>query len=252
MARDIAIDSMVSLPRLTGESATTLAEQLLFAAEQEKGEGLPQSIERPRVRLRAATDSLAFTLQPKETPDSKACLLADFAEDDAWRSLSNWMSGLSTLPDGSYPELDRMRTLHRLLFGEGLSFLKLTFREEWAASKNRIDAMADGGYEPLIEKLGGGPVLTALKNAQKRYGEVLGINAEMKVKESPAVGENLRNLIGVMKTYVVKAAAHADPDEPGSEELSTALLMPLLQWKETRPSNRDEETETEQSNSAAS
>ena len=40
-------------------------------------------------------------------------------------------------------------------------------------------------------------------------------------------------LAAAMKSYIVKVAAYADPEEPGSEALSQALLVPFVQWKDT-------------------
>ncbi|AUX44934.1 uncharacterized protein SOCE26_064040 [Sorangium cellulosum] len=37
-----------------------------------------------------------------------------------------------------------------------------------------------------------------------------------------------------IRDYATRVAAHADPDEPGSEALSAALLEPLATW-ESRP-----------------
>jgi hypothetical protein len=48
-------------------------------------------------------------------------------------------------------------------------------------------------------------------------------------------------LLSAIKSYVLKVAAYADPDDAGSEILSTALLLPLSKWKDkASKKNRDE------------
>jgi hypothetical protein len=233
MAREISIGKMVSLPRLNGSSALALAEQLLTMAESRKGEGLPTFIERPRARLETAKSALKEQLKPQEEADSSAKTAADRAVDDAWRSLSGWTGAMAGMPDGSFEGQDRIRALHAMLFGEGLSFIALSFREEWTQSETRLKAIADSGYEGLIEGLGGAPFLKNLKDAHNRYGEALGIKAPVAAEEAPEVRENLDRLTSRMKEYVVKVAAWADPEEPGSPALTDALLTPLVQWKDT-------------------
>ena len=40
--------------------------------------------------------------------------------------------------------------------------------------------------------------------------------------------------LAALRDYVTRVAAHADPDVPGSEAVSAALLAPLAAW-ESRP-----------------
>ncbi len=233
MARELAIGTMVSLPRLNGSSAFALAEQLLTTADAEKGSGLPIFIERPRVRLKTATMALKNELQPQEEADSGVRVAADREVDNSWRSFSEWLGAMAGMPDGSVADLDKVRTLNGILFGEGLSFIVLSFREEWTQSETRLKAISDGGYEPVIDSLGGAPFLKNVKSTHGHYGEAIGIKAPLKADESPEVREHLTKLTAAMKAYVVKTVAFADPEEPGSDALSEALLVPLTQWKDT-------------------
>ena len=49
-----------------------------------------------------------------------------------------------------------------------VKLIVLSYREEWAQSETRLKAIADGGYEGLIESLGGAPFLKNLKDAHAR------------------------------------------------------------------------------------
>jgi hypothetical protein len=153
--------------------------------------------------------------------------------DGAWRSFFNWTDSLTGMAKGSFPEQDKMLSLKATVFKDGLSFIILAFREEWTQSETRLQAIADGGFEPLIEQLGGGPFLKNLKAAHAHYGEVLGIKAPIKVEENPIIRPRFLKLLSAIKSYVLKAVAYADPEEAGSEMLSSALLLPLSKWKDT-------------------
>lgn len=248
MAREYIIQDLISLPRLNGSAAVALAEQLSTIADAEQGAGLPLLVERPLGRLRSAILALKEELEPELEDNSGAKVAADRNEDRAWRSLSDWVGSLAGMPDGSFPELDQVRSLHSLAFSEGLSFLVLPYIEEWTQSETRLNLIAEEGYEPLIVKLGGTPLLDNLKAAHKHYGEVLGITSPVTAQESSALQKRLRQLISDMKEYVFKVIALAETDEPGSEALSAALLLPLTAWKETtgsRPKPEEPSTPAE-------
>jgi hypothetical protein len=237
---------MAALPRLNGSTGVVLGEQLLTAAEA-KQRGLPAFIERPRARLETAKDGLKIQIQPTEESDSGRKTAADRAEDDAWRIFYNWTGAMAGAPDGSWPKQDKIRALHKMLFGEGMTFINLSYKEEWTQSETRLKAIADGGYEAVITEMGGGPLLENLKRAHAAYGDVLGITAPVEEEDNPEVRENLLKLIGAIKEYVVKVVAWADPEEAGSQELSDALLLPLTQWedKASRPKTAETDPATD-------
>jgi hypothetical protein len=210
-----------------------LGEALLTAAEAEK-EALPLLIERPRARLETATQLLADELQPVEQADTGAATAADRVIDDAWRSFSVWLGALAGMPEGTFDELYKIRALHTALFSEGLSFIALSYPEEWTQSETRLKTIAEEGYESMVETLGGAPFLTNLRNAHARYGEVLGITAPIKPEERPEVRAHMLKLTDAIRAYVVKVMAYVDPEEPGSDALAEALLLPLTQWKGVR------------------
>lgn len=244
MAREISIGSMVNLPRLNGASAVALGKQLLTAAEA-VGD-LPVFIERPRARLAIAVTALKNALMPKEEVDSGAAVAADREMDSAWRSFSAWLGAIVDMLDEAFADIDKVRALKNMIFGEGLSFIALSFREEWTQSESRLNAIAEGDYETIIQSLGGGLFLSNLKGAHTRYGEALGIKAPISVTETPAIRENLDKLSAAMKEYVVKVAAYPDTEEPGSSTLSETLLVPIVQWKNT-PSRPSSEADVETS-----
>lgn len=235
MARDISIKSMIKLPRLNGASAVTLGEQLL--TEAASAGDLPVFLERPRGRLAIAVTSLKGEILFKEEEGGEATE-ADEDIDDAWRSFSEWLGSIAGMPAGSVEKLDAVRKLHALIFSQGLSFIILSYREEWAQSESRLKEISDGGYEETLRTLGGGPFLDRLKSAHAHYGDVLNIKTPQEETNAPAVRENMAKLAAEMKEYVAKVATYPDREEPGSAELSEKLLRPLVQWKSPKSTSQ--------------
>ena len=244
MARDVSLENLVTLPRLNAYSAMALGEQLLSAAEAEAGEGgLPLPIERPRIRLRTAVGGLKVELEPQESANSMAAVISDRILDRGWHSLSAWSEGLAGLPPEELSDVDQIHSLNSTVFSEGLSFVNLPHREEWGQSETRLNAIRKGGFEPLIERLGGAPFLAHLRKAHQEYGKVLGITQPLKIEENPKIRVHLQKLAEALRDYVLKVAAYAEPDEPGSEELSTALLAPFTGWEDSFPDRSSETTD---------
>ncbi len=115
-----------------------------------------------------------------EVDGYNVCKAADWAMDGAWRSFYNWVDTLAGMPDGSFPLQRVIRKLKDTVFRDGMSFVVLPYRDVWKQSEQRINALLEGGFEPVIEELGGGPFLKNLKTAHARLGEVLGISVPLK------------------------------------------------------------------------
>jgi hypothetical protein len=240
--REINSNKMVTLPLLNALTAVVLAEQLITIALQQ---ALPLLVERALLRLKAAVEALKAQMQPREEADSKEKRLADRALDNAWRSLHQWLGALILMPSSSLPARDQLQALYDLLFYDGMLFINVSYREQWTETETRLKAIADGGYETVIAENGGAPLLAHLEDAQVKYGKVLGIRAPLDVKKSPAIRENYRVLLDAIRSYVVKAVAWADPEEPGSEALSESLIQPVVNWQDPRTKSDDDDATQE-------
>ena len=139
MSRDVSINAVIRLPRLTRISLVAFVWQMLTAASAVAGEGLPLAIERARKRLEDALEIFKSSMQQKNIIEPQ----------------------------------DRLHL--------------------------------------------------------SRFGELIGFTAPLQV-DVPA---HFMDLSSALPTYICKVIAHADPDEPGSEDLTNALLVPLVQWKDT-------------------
>ena len=247
MGREVSINSMVRLPRLNKDTLVALVWQLLTAAAAVTGEGLPLLIERARSRMAAAFELFKDATQPRQVVDTWVRVEAARELGAAWRAFYAWLEAMVAMPEeGAPPDLPALRTLHAVIFGDGLMFLKSAHREQWPQSQNRIEIIDENGTVEIIERCGGGAFIGPIREAHDRFGQLLGFTAPVQVEENSEIREHLHLLSAALRSYIGKVVAYADPEEPGSEALTEALLVPLVQWKDTPVhSNGDEEGEAD-------
>ena len=239
--REINCNNMVVLPMLSALTAVVLAEQLITHARKE--ETLPPFIERMLLRLEAAVAGLKVQIQPRAEEDTEEKRRADRALDNAWRALNQWLGALVLMPSDSLPHWEKLQMLYNLLFSDGMTFINISYREQWAESDTRLSAVAEGAYDTAIAESGGAPLFDHLKAAHETYGNVLGISAAKASKASPAIRETYLVLLDTVRAFIVKAVAWADPEEPGSEALSDRLIAPLVNWQDPRARHTDDTAE---------
>ncbi|WP_437934279.1 hypothetical protein [Sorangium sp. So ce341] len=250
MARSFTSQDLIALPRLSSAEAVVLATQLLTTADVRQKElkqrELPPSIRRSKGRLEAALRTLEAVTRPQgAAAGTKSKVIADRAVDNAWSAALDWVSAWCKLPPERNPHREEVLQLHELVFKDRLNFTKLPYKVQWKESKDRLDAIAAGRHDKTFKKLGGEVFLTHLQEAHEAYGRALHITAP-KPEEAPAadVRGALQAVLAAIRDYATRAAAHADPDEPGSEALSAALLEPLATW-ESRPAAPGDEASAE-------
>jgi len=225
--RSYAAQDIVTLPTLNTASAIALGQQLLTAFKAQ--ERLPQLIAARATALEKAHAALCQALanKPKTQPDPQRTRSSDQAEDQAFSALYDWLYGWCKLPT---PEADQARTMHAVLFPNGLKFTHLPYKQEWAEAEAKLARIASEGYDKEIHRLGGKPLLDQLVTAHKAYGESLGITIGSQDPTTTRLRETLLAFNRYLRAYVVAVSAHTDPDEPTSGMLADALLAPLHKW----------------------
>jgi hypothetical protein len=230
--RTFAPEDLVVLPRLNAHQALALASALVAAA----GHGsLPDFLHSMHNRLVERTNDLRAVLGPKvvaSRPDQKA---ADFAEDNAVNALEEVMHGWGRLPD-SVAGASELRAAHARLFGTGMSFLTLKYKEEWAQVEARLDMIQRESIDQLLASIGATPVLANLIAAHEAYGKAIGITATSIPVEDPKVRAALDTVVAALRAYVLRVAALADPEATSAADkdrnaLVEKLLAPLQQWE---------------------
>ncbi|WP_437731258.1 hypothetical protein [Sorangium sp. So ce1335] len=242
MARSFTSQDLVALPRLNAAEAVVLATELITVADarekQLKPKRLPEAIGRSKGRLAAAVATLEALTRPQggDPVETRTKPKADRIVDNAYSAAHDWLAGWCKLPPERNPCLEEAKDLFKLLFPDGLSFTKLPYKLEWKESKARLDAIRSARHERTFKKLGGEAFLAHLEEAHEAYGRALHITAPR--PESAPTGDvraAFLATLAALRDYATRVAAHADPDVPGSEAVSAALLAPLAAW-ESRPS----------------
>jgi len=238
--------NLIQLPVLSAAEAAVLVTELLATADRERpsqeGKLYPPAVERSLLRLVAAYEALNKALLPRVSGgDPSRKRMADRAVDTAWSGTFDWLSGWAKLPDERTPLAAPARHLLALIFPEGLNFTRLPYKVEWQESKVRLEVIERDGHDKTFEALGGLVFLEHLRATHAIYGEVLGItHPQVSEEQIRDLGEKRTALLDALRDYTSRATNLADPDEPGSERLSMALLQPLTDWETTRTTQEPE------------
>ncbi len=242
MTRSFDAADIVVLPVLDVSAAITLGEALTTAAETaSKSKKLSKAVTKSLLvlgnRHQVLREGAAERLRAGQGVDGTRTVMTDRRSDGAWGALFSWLGGWSKLPD-SVPQSGKARTITGELFPEGLKFLTLPYKEQWAESDTRLLRIAGQKHDAEIESLGGKVFLDELRAAHAEYGEALGIT---KPPEKPAAETNLRDALtafrNALRAYVVRVSAQVEEDDAESIALASALLEPLVNWQS--PSKND-------------
>jgi hypothetical protein len=237
MSRDFATSALVQLPVLDAYSSYTLGNSLITAADHAlahppRGVKVPDELPAARDALKAAVDGLVPMLKPRKAapPDVQRSL--DHRVDRACRALYHWLYGLSLLPDQNASRGLAQQVFDRV-FDEGLGFINLAFKVEWAHVDVRLKWIKDEHLDRIIDQLGGTAFLKELREANKAYGDALGVSDVKELDpESPQLRPQLETVLAALRAYVLEAAPLANRKEP-ARAVGLALLRPLAEWEST-------------------
>jgi hypothetical protein len=166
MPRSFSPGHLVALPRLTAISTARLLQEMLHAAAEESS--LPASIATDRDDLAAAHTALTTTLKRRlaaQAGDGPQVRVADQAEDNAFGAFVDWLRSLARLPEDRHPEAKDAKAVLHDVFPSGLVFLNVTSPDKWQEAENRLQLIADKGYDVTLSKLNGVPFLDELQKA---------------------------------------------------------------------------------------
>jgi hypothetical protein len=240
MPRTFASLDLVQLPKLDSSSAQTLGTEVLAAA---KGKTLAANVADALDELsgshRALQTASAQRLPTTSTADPARAKSADAGLDLTWSSLLDFLTAWSKLPDHENAII--ANKLLSQLFPEGLRFVLLAYKLEWAESNTRLLLIKERKLDAELDKLGASPIVKRLRDAHKEYGEALGVTSATKMAVATA---NLRDVLdefsGALRHYIVCVAASVRKKDPKSAVLAEALLAPVQNW--TSPGGQSSKT----------
>lgn len=228
--RSYSAASLVQLPRLDKSSAQALGTQTITVA---RGKELPFGVKDALEALDSALQNLnqtAVLRLPILAEDANLARAKDSQIDAAWSGIYSFLEGWAK--HSWLPQAEVATNLLNQIFPDGLRFLQLPFKLEWAESNTRIVLIGGAQLDSAFQGLGGGPLLESLRLAHKEYGEALGITEWVETTtETASLREAMDLLVDALRDYVVKVSASVSKRDPKTAELADQLLAPIVQWQ---------------------
>ncbi|WP_438018436.1 hypothetical protein WMF18_04895 [Sorangium sp. So ce315] len=231
MARSIVFDPTPYLrpPKLDVRQAVALSIALLSALPRDATDGMKRTarvVRKATLAMNKAWDHKRRAAGAAK-PASKA--KADHRVDTAWAALKMRVDACALLPAEAHPRAERAREIVRVLFPEGLEFLKLAMDLEWAESNALLGRITeDDALGKDLVAIAGPEFLAEVRAAHEAYGEILGIT---RAHEAPAdvaaLREPLRELVSAIGDYLLQVVASVDRERPETVQSARAALAPL-------------------------
>lgn len=199
----------------------------------------PPDLLMPLRRLKQAWDELQnSTNKPKESGRHESRQPSDVIMDNSWTALYERLRAYALLPESEVPRVRRAHDLLRLLFPDGIGFLKLPYEQEWSESGNRLRLIDRLRLSDELDALAGPEFLVQVRRAHDLYGRTLGVSGDA-IPEPASEGAHVRELRMALgrsiSHYALKVLSLADDDLPQVRR----LLAPLAEHQrsmERRPS----------------
>lgn len=231
MAKSIAFDPTPYLrpPRLDVRQGVALAIALLSALPKDATDGMKRTARAVRKATLAMNKAWDQKRRAAGAPRPASKARADHRVDTAWAALKMRLDACALLPVEAHPKAERAAEISRLLFPEGLEFLKLSMDLEWAESNALLGRIAeDDALGKDLVAITGPEFLAEVRAAHEAYGEVLGIT---KAHETPAdvaaLREPLRELVSAIGDYLLQVVASVDRERPETVQSARAALAPI-------------------------
>lgn len=242
MTRELTVENAITLPRLDATSAVALGQEILLTGKQIKT--LPKFISNTFARLETDHQALQKAMQASlgagNSINTNQAREADRAEDNAVAALFDFLAAWARLPE-TLTESSDANHLIRVLFPQGLKFLNLSYKLEWAEVEARLARIKQDKLDEIIKQLGGAPFLKHLQTVHATYGQVLGMTSlkanEEDLTTTAVVREPFQRFLATLRSYVLKVLAYQDETQPDTFELSEQLLRPINEWQ-SRPTRK--------------
>jgi hypothetical protein len=219
---DIDLSLYVRAPVADVPSAVALGVSLISAMPKEA----PAAVKTAGKKLRTSVVALQTAWGAAGAVPLNNKRSADIATDTAWGCGEARLAAYARLPVSHYPKAARAAEIHSALFGEGLAFLNLAFKVQWAEGQKRLDLIKDKGYAADIEELAGHEFWAELKRTHKAYGEALGVTKPEDVAPEVRLSEPLRDVSRAVAAYALQLLAYAS-DVPKAEASVRKALKPI-------------------------
>lgn len=140
----------------------------------------------------------------------------------AWNAIRDRLLAYETCPEG-HADRDRARSIHDLLFPDGLEFIKGRFSHLHCQTERRLLMIDERGLAKDLSRLVGDHFLAMLRAAYQGAGDALGVNKAAVPVVVVSVAKPLRVLIEAISDYALQLIAFARLDPQECEAVLFAL-----------------------------
>lgn len=146
-----------------------------------------------------------------------------------WSAIRTRLVACDALPEG-HADRARARSLHDLLFPDGLEFTQLPFSHLHCETERRLVLLEERDLEKVLARLVGGNFVDHLRDAYEAAGDALGVNERLDPVAPVFVAEPLRVLVEAIVGYALQllAVARLDPDK---REAIAFALSPIDEYR---------------------
>jgi hypothetical protein len=146
-----------------------------------------------------------------------------------WSAIRTRLLACEALPEG-HADRVRARSLHDLLFPEGLGFTQLAFSHLHCETERRLMMLEERDLEKVLARLVGAEFVELLRAAYEAAGDALGVNERIEPVVSVSVAGPLRTVVEAIVGYALQllAVARLDPDK---REAVAFALSPIDEYR---------------------
>ena len=221
MNDDLDPMAYLRLPRLDVANAISLGKMLLAIVPKDA----PATVKKAAKRMHASVQTLEETWRQRVRIEELSDLRPiDRKLDLRWAALYERVAAWESLDEHGEKQT-RAGEILKLIFPDGLAFLKLPYVAEHAESQRRLDVIQERKLGATIDGLAGKEFLLAVQEAHHSYGEALGITkpGAARKADAPLLDEPLRKLTAAIAAYNVQLLAHAGDDASALAPVRAAL-----------------------------
>ena len=230
MTDDLDPMAYLRLPRLDVANAISLGKMLLALVPKDAPATVTKAAKRMHTSVQALEGAWRQRVRVEELSDLRPL---DRKLDLRWAALHERVAAWEALDEHADKQA-RAGEVLKLLFPDGLAFLKLPYIAEHAESQRRLDVIEERKLGATIDGLAGKEFLVAVQEAHHSYGEGLGITKAGAVRETvPALDEPLRKLTAAIGAYNVQLLAYAD-DDPSSLAAVRHAVSPVDKFRQAQ------------------
>jgi hypothetical protein len=226
--------------RVSTASSIILVRRLINAAPKPLSGPEKQALR----ELRAAGVKVQEIASARERARPENLTPEDRRFDGYWGLLRDQIVGWLRI-EGE-PEYALAERFVKLLFAKGITFVTLSYEEEWFESDKRLKLIDDGDLEGDLVKLVHPNVLPKLRTAHAALGEGLGVgDTYVEPPDGQALIEALRQLSLAVAKYARILAGTVEVDDPTSTARFLSAMAPVDQHRATYGTPPSQPVDTE-------